>query len=74
LLVIAIDDDRIEVLAHQLLDGGKRFSRGFNGKLQLAEDLGHCASRFFVGTEEESSVTHIKVIVGTAVRAIKLRR
>jgi hypothetical protein len=36
--------------------------------------LRHCAGDFFVGTEEKSSVTHTKVIVGTAVRGGKLRQ
>jgi hypothetical protein len=30
-------------------------------------------SRLLVGTEQESLITHIKVIVGTPVRRIKLR-
>ncbi len=60
LLVIAVDHDGVEVLAHQLLDCGKRFGAGLDVELELAQDLGHCAGSFFVGTEEESLVTHTK--------------
>jgi hypothetical protein len=35
LLVIAVDHDRVEVLAHQLLDCSERFEAGLDGKLQL---------------------------------------
>jgi hypothetical protein len=60
------------VLAHQLLDCSERLDAGLDGELQLAENLRHGASRLIIGTEEESLVTH-GVIVGNAVRAIKLR-
>ena len=74
LVVIAVDHDGVEMLGHQFLDGGERLDARFDGKLQLAQDLRHCAGDFFVGTEEKSSVTHTKVIVGTAVRGGKLRQ
>ena len=73
LLVIAVDHDSVEVLAHQPLNRGEGFSAGFDAELQLAQDLRHCASGFFIGTEEKSLVTHTKVIVGTPVRSGKLR-
>jgi len=72
LLVIAVHHDGVEVLGHQLLDGNKGFGAGLNGEVQLAENLRNRTSSFFVGTEEECLVTHIKLIVGTRVRAIKL--
>ena len=72
LLVIAVHDDGVEVLGHQLLDGNKRFGAGLNGEVQLAENLRNRTTSFFVGTEEECLVTHIKLILGTHVRAIKL--
>jgi hypothetical protein len=67
LLVIAVDHDSVEVLAHQLLDRSERFEAGLDVELELAQDLRHRASGFFIGTEEKSFVTHIKVIVGTGV-------
>ena len=73
LLVVTVHDDGVEVLGHQLLDGNKRLGAGLNGEVQLAENLRNRTSRFFVGAEEESSVTHTKVIVGTLVSLIKLR-
>jgi hypothetical protein len=72
LLVIAVHHDGVEVLGHQLLDGNKRFGAGLNGEVQLAQNLRNRAGSFFVGTEKECLVTHIKLIVGTHVRAIKL--
>ena len=72
LLVIAVHHDGVEVLGHQLLDGNKRFGAGLNGEVQLAENLRNRTRSFFLGTEEECLVTHIKLIVGTHVRAIKL--
>jgi len=74
LVVIAVDYDGVKVLGHQFLDGGERFDARFDGKLQLTQDLRHCAGNFFVGTEEKSSVTHTKMIVGTPVRRGKLRQ
>ena len=74
LVVIAVDHDGVEMLGHQFLDGGERLDARFDGKLQLAQDLRHRAGDFFIGTEEKSSVTHTKVIVGTAVRGGKLRQ
>ena len=72
LLVIAVHHDSVEVFAHQLLDCSERFGAGLDGEFELAQDLRHRAGGFFVGTEEKSLVTH-GVIVGNAVRAIKLR-
>jgi hypothetical protein len=73
LLVIAVHHDSVEVLAHQLLNCSERFDAGLDGKLQLAQNLRHRASGLVIGTEEKSLVTH-RVIVGTPVRGIKLRR
>jgi hypothetical protein len=72
LLVIAVHHDSVEVLAHQLLDRGERLVADLYAELQLAENLRHRASRFFIGTEEKSLVTH-GVIVGTPVSSGKLR-
>ncbi len=36
LLVIAVDHDSVEVLAHQLLDCSKRFDAGLDAELELA--------------------------------------
>jgi hypothetical protein len=74
LLVIAVHHDSVEVLAHQLLHYSERLVAGVDGEFELGQDLRHCASSSFVGTEEESLVTHIKDIVGTPVRTGKLRR
>jgi len=74
LFVVAIDDDRVEMPAHELLDGGEWLSAVFDRKLKLAQDLRHRASSLFIGTEDESLITHTIFIVGTPVRAIKLRR
>jgi hypothetical protein len=60
LLVIAVDHDSVEVLAHQLLDGSKWLRAGLDVELELAQDLRHRASGFFIGTEEKSLVTHTK--------------
>ena len=73
MLVVAVNHDGVEMLTHQFLNRGKGFGAGNDGKVQLAENLCYGASRFFIGTEEESLITHIKVIVGTPVRLIKLR-
>jgi hypothetical protein len=72
LLVIAVHHDSVEVFAHQLLDRRERLGAGLDAKLQLAENLRHRASRFYIGTEEKSLVTH-GVIVGTPVSSGKLR-
>jgi len=61
------------MLAHQLLDRRERFKAGLDRKLELAQDLRHRASGFFIGAKEKGSVRHTKAIVGTGVRAIKLR-
>jgi hypothetical protein len=60
------------VFAHQLLDRRKWLGASLDTKLQLAKNLRHRASRFVIGTEEKSLVTH-KNIVGTAVSSGKLR-
>lgn len=73
LLVIAVHHDSVEVFAHQLLDRREWLDAGLDAKLQLVQNLRHRSSRFFIGTEEKSLVTH-GVIVGTAVSTIKLRR
>ncbi len=61
------------MFAHQPLNGGEGFHAGLDGKFQFAQDLRHRASGLFIGTKEKSSVSHTKVIVGTAVRPSKLR-
>jgi hypothetical protein len=58
LLVIAVHDQRVEVFTHQLLHCSKWLNAGLDAELQIAQDLRHSASGFFIGTEEESLVTH----------------
>ena len=60
LLVVAVHHHRVEVLAHQLLNGSKGLGAGFHREFQFAQDLRHRAGGFFLGTEEQSLVTHTK--------------
>jgi hypothetical protein len=73
LLVIAVHHNRVEVLAHQLLNCSEWLDAGLDGKLKLAQNLRYRASGLVVGTEEKSLVTH-RITLGTPVRTIKLRR
>jgi len=68
LLVVAVDDDGVEVRAHQLLHRGKGLGAGVDFEVQFGENLRDRARSFLVGTEKKGLVAHTKVIVGTGVR------
>ena len=51
LLVVTVDDDRVVVLGHQLLDRGKRLIAGLDMEFQFTQNLADYAGRFFVRAE-----------------------
>ena len=73
LFVLAVDDDCVEALRHQLFDRGKRLLDGFHGEVQFGEDLTDDSGELFVGTEEQGLVTHNEAILGKVVGTSKLR-
>ena len=52
LLIVAIDDDGVEMLRHQLLDSRERLVAGLNGEVEFGQNLGDHAGRFVVRAEE----------------------
>src|ERR1051326_955841 len=71
LLVLAIHDQRVEMLCHQSFDGGKRFIAGLDDKLQLAQNLRDDTGGFLVRTKKKGLVAH-SGIVGTPVLTSKV--
>ena len=51
LLTVTVHHDGIEVLGHQLLDGGERFVAGLYSKLQFGQNLRDYASGFLIWAE-----------------------
>ena len=74
LLVVAIDDNRIVVLRHQLLDCCERIAERVNREIGFAEQLAYDAGMFFIRAEQDSLVTHNEAIVVTGMGTSKLRR
>ena len=52
LLIVAIDDNRVEVFGHQPLDRCKGFVAGLDAKLKFTQDLGDHMGRPLVWTEQ----------------------
>jgi len=51
LLVVTVDDDRVEMLGHQSFDRSKRLVAGLDMEFQFIQDLADYAGRFFVRAE-----------------------